>query len=114
MAAGRHKTGGRQRGTPNKTTKALRDMVLGALDDVGGQQYLAQMSREQPAAFMTLLGKVLPTTLAGEPSAPILNRIELVAVPPKPREELPAPNGSDKTGEVRFFPPHATAERRDQ
>src|SRR4030095_9255821 len=101
MAAG-YKTGGRQRGTPNKITKTLREAVLGAFDDVGGQQYLVRMSQEQPAAFMTLLGKMLPMTLTGEPSAPILNRIELVAVPPKPRpEELPAPNGSGATGEVR-------------
>ena len=61
---------------------------------------------------MTLLGKVLPMTLAGEPSAPILNRIELIAVSPKPRpEELPAPNGGIEMGEVRLFP---TVEGRDQ
>jgi hypothetical protein len=69
MAAGR-KTGGRQKGTPNKMSKALKDMVLGALDDVGGQQYLARMSQEQPKAFMALLGRVLPTTSE--------NRVELV------------------------------------
>ena len=38
--------GGRQKGTPNKMSKALKDMVLGALDDVGGQEYLARMSQE--------------------------------------------------------------------
>src|SRR5215468_9757638 len=70
--------GGRQKGTPNKMSKALKDMVLGALDDVGGQEYLARMSQEQPGAFMTLLGKVLPTTLAGEPGAPLTNRIEVL------------------------------------
>ena len=84
MAAG-HKTGGRRKGTPNKTTKALRDMILGALDDVGGQRYLARMSEEQPAAFMTLLGKVLPTTLASEQnSPPRITRIEVVPVFPPP------------------------------
>jgi hypothetical protein len=51
-------------------SKALRDMVLGALDDVGGQKYLARMSQEQPTAFMALLGRVLPTTSE--------NRVELV------------------------------------
>jgi hypothetical protein len=110
MAAGR-KTGGRQKGTPNKITKTLREAVLGAFDDAGGQQYLVRMSQEQPAAFMTLLGKVLPMTLAGEPSAPILNRIELVAVPPKPRpEELPAPNSSGQDGRGSPLP----VEGRDQ
>jgi hypothetical protein len=70
MAAGR-KTGGRTGGTPNKTTRALRDMILGALDD-GGRQYLARQAEQNPTAFMTLLGKVLPTQLAGAPEQPIL------------------------------------------
>lgn len=66
MAIGR-KTGGRKKGTPNKVTGALKDMILGALTANGGQTYLEQQARENPVAFMTLLGKVLPTTLtAGE------------------------------------------------
>src|SRR4051812_15148290 len=40
-------------------------MVLGALDDAGGQQYLAAQAQANPAAFMTLLGKVLPLQLTG-------------------------------------------------
>lgn len=55
---------GRKKGSQNKITKALKDMILGALDDAGGQKYLAAMAIEEPAAFMTLIGKVLPTTLA--------------------------------------------------
>lgn len=31
--------GGRQAGTPNKVTKALKDMILGALDEAGGEEY---------------------------------------------------------------------------
>jgi hypothetical protein len=54
---------GRPKGSPNKTTKALKDMILGALDDVGGQKYLAKQAIENPIAFMGLIGKVLPTTL---------------------------------------------------
>lgn len=59
MAAG-HKTGGRVKGTPNKTTKALKEMILGALDDAGGQAYLKAQAARNPAAFLTLVGKVLP------------------------------------------------------
>lgn len=62
---------GRKKGTPNKTTKALKEMILGALDEKGGQAYLARQAEENPVAFMTLLGKVLPTTLAGDPNAPL-------------------------------------------
>ena len=88
MAAGR-KTGGRQKGTPNKMTTALKEMILGALDDVGGRDYLARMAEQQPAAFMTLLGKVLPTTLAGDSDSPmqtIITRMEIVAVDPPARD----------------------------
>jgi hypothetical protein len=35
-------------------------MIAGALQDVGGQQYLAQQARSNPTAFMTLVGKTLP------------------------------------------------------
>jgi len=63
---------GRPKGSANKVTKALKEMVLGALDDAGGQEYLAKQAKENPAAFMTLLGKVLPMQLAGDPDgAPI-------------------------------------------
>ena len=40
-------------------------MILGALADVGGQDYLARQADENPVAFMGLLGKVLPLQLAG-------------------------------------------------
>ena len=54
---------GRPKGSQNKATKALKDMILGALDDAGGQDYLRRQSIENPTAFMTLIGKVLPTTI---------------------------------------------------
>ena len=87
---GAPKTGGREKGTPNKITAALKDMILGALDAAGGQDYLVRMAAEQPAAFMTLLGKVLPTTLAGDKGSPlaVVNRIELVPVEPQRRDDL--------------------------
>ena len=65
MAAGR-KTGGRQKGSPNKLTKQLKDMILQALDDSGGVEYLKQTAIEHPTAFLTLVGKVLPLQVSGE------------------------------------------------
>jgi hypothetical protein len=46
-------------------------MVIGALQDVGGRQYLAARAIDTPTAFMALLGKILPTQLTGENGAPI-------------------------------------------
>lgn len=59
---------------PNKENKALRDMILQALTDQpgGGVEYLKVQAVENPGPFMTLLGKVLPTTLANDSSAPLV------------------------------------------
>jgi len=51
---------GRKAGTPNKVTKQLKDMILGALDEAGGLNYLVAQAHDNPNAFLTLVGKVLP------------------------------------------------------
>jgi hypothetical protein len=50
---------------PNKFTKELKDMILGALSSAGGEKYLVKQAEENPTAFLTLVGKVLPMTLSG-------------------------------------------------
>ena len=60
---------GRPKGTPNKTTTELRDAVLAALDGVGGVAYLQQLAHTHPAVFGSLLGRLLPTQLAGDVEA---------------------------------------------
>lgn len=79
--AGLPKTGGRQKGTPNKLNADIKGMIIEALSNKGGARYLERQADENPAAFMTLLGKVLPTTLASDPDNPpsLVARIELVA-----------------------------------
>ena len=71
MAAGR-KTGGRQKGSLNKNTRQLKDMVLQALDESGGVEYLKKRAIDNPAAFMTLVGKVLPLQVTGENGGPVV------------------------------------------
>jgi len=61
---------GRKKGVPNKTTKALKEMILGALDQAGGQAYLASQADENPSAFLALIGKVLPSEIKAEHSGP--------------------------------------------
>lgn len=51
---------GRPKGSPNKTTKALKDMILEALGQKGGIDYLVEQAEVNPTAFLTLVGKVLP------------------------------------------------------
>lgn len=57
---------GRPKGAVNKTTAAVKDMILQALDNKGGVGYLERQADENPTAFLTLVGKVLPMQLTGE------------------------------------------------
>lgn len=78
MARGQ-KTGGRKKGTPNKTTQALKDAVLEAAalaGDKGGLVgYLQTQAKLNPAPFMALLGKVLPMQVGGEDGGPLVVKI---------------------------------------
>jgi hypothetical protein len=73
---------GRKAGIPNKNNQQLRDMILNALDKSGGEDYLVEQAQKNPTAFLTLIGKVLPTTIAGDKNNPInsTSRIEVVLV----------------------------------
>jgi len=54
---------GRKKGSPNKVTTALKEMIIGALDDAGGREYLTKQAKENPASFLTLIGKYIPSEL---------------------------------------------------
>ena len=65
---GHAKRGGRVKGVPNKTTVALKEAILAALEAAhakGAVGYLTQQAKENPGAFMTLVGKVLPMQVGG-------------------------------------------------
>ena len=57
--------GGRQKGTPNKVTGTLRQMISQALTELGGVKYLKEVALEDPKAFCSLLGRTLPTQVTG-------------------------------------------------
>ena len=65
------KTGGRQKGTPNKITRDIREAVLQSFEIVGGAQYLAEQARLNPTAYLSLVGKVLPMQVTGEGGGPV-------------------------------------------
>lgn len=54
---------GRKAGTPNKVTKQLKEQILGALEAKDGQAWFEARMDDQPAAFMALLGKILPSEM---------------------------------------------------
>lgn len=72
MAKGGKRAGaGRPKGSLDKNNKQLREMILEALEAKGGAAYLADQAEKSPAAFMGLLGKVLPTQLTGDGGGPV-------------------------------------------
>jgi ubiquinone biosynthesis protein UbiJ len=81
MAVGK-KTGGRKKGTPNKTTTAIKEMVIDALDKAGGVNYLLTQAADNPTAFLTLVGKVLPLQVQGDPDHPLIHEIRRRVVRP--------------------------------
>ena len=84
---GQPKTGGRQKGTPNKMTQTIRAALEEALNRAGGVEYLLRQSEENPQAFMTLLGKIIPqqvhNELTGANGGPIQNEVRINLVRPK-------------------------------
>lgn len=58
-------------------------MILGALNTVGGEGYFQQQAIDNPTAFMSLVGKILPKELElsgkdGQPLFPTDITIKLV------------------------------------
>ena len=58
---------GSRKGIPNKATGELKAMILQALDNAGGVEYLERKANDPrtASAFMGLIGKVLPMTIQG-------------------------------------------------
>ena len=54
------KTGGRQKGTPNKTTRDMKAAIMEAFERAGGVDYLHALANDEPRTFATLLAKVMP------------------------------------------------------
>ena len=76
---------GRPKGSPNKTTAIIKDAIIQAATNAGDGDmvaYLTQQARLNPGPFMSLLGKVLPMQIAGDPDSPIVHVIERRIVRP--------------------------------
>jgi hypothetical protein len=80
-------TGGSRKGAPNKVTAELKDMILGALQNAGGIDYLTERAQDPKtaSAFLTLVGKTLPMTVKGpgEGGAHVFQKIVVEVVKAK-------------------------------
>src|SRR3954451_7820424 len=72
MAApkGTQPPGGSRKDIPNKISADVRAMVLAALDRAGGEDYLLEQATANPRAFLSLVGRLIPTRVTGQDDAP--------------------------------------------
>ena len=69
---GHKKTGGRQKGTPNKTGGPIKQAIADAFAAVGGVEYLIGLAKgptPDRALFCTLVGKLVPAELKLDPES---------------------------------------------
>jgi len=80
---------------PNKVGADIKEIVTTALNMIGGARYLAKHAEKNPAAFMGLVGKVLPLQLhASGGGALLLEQLLMAAQALRERAQtaaLPAP-----------------------
>ena len=82
--AKRPKTGGRRKGTPNKSTLAIREAMLSVFADLQattGREngHFLDWALGNATDFYKLTSRLLPLQVAGEDGGPVITRIELVA-----------------------------------
>lgn len=57
---GTPKTGGRHKGTPNKTTAAAKEAIALAFDGIGGVPELVEWAKENRTEFYKLYARLIP------------------------------------------------------
>lgn len=86
MAAGR-KTGGRRKGTPNKTTATIKEAITSVYADLQaetGQEHghFLAWAKDSPTEFYKLAAKLIPIQLGGDPDNPVIHEIRRSIVRP--------------------------------
>jgi hypothetical protein len=63
---------GRPKGALDHGNAAIRELIVMALDKVGGVDYLATVAASHPPAFLALIGKVMPLQVTGAEGQPLI------------------------------------------
>jgi len=101
---GRRPGAGRPKGALNGENAEIREMIIGALSQVGGQAYLAERAITHPVAFLALIGRVLPLQVAAAGDRPLVvdfkwaDEVETTAAEAQPRTIDVETNDQDERG----------------
>jgi len=71
---------GKPKGATTKINADVKAMILEALHHAGGAEYLCMQAYDNPKAFLALVGRVLPLSLASPDGGPLAG---VVLVPMK-------------------------------
>lgn len=78
------KTGGRKKGTPNKTTQAAKEAIALVASELGGAARLVEWVKEDPTNerifWKDIYTKLLPLQVGGDPANPLKASLEVVFV----------------------------------
>ena len=77
IKGGKREGAGRRKGVPNKLTMDIKKAIHAAFDKAGGENYLYHLSQTDPRTFCTLLGKTVPTAIAGDEESPVKHVLEI-------------------------------------
>ena len=72
MHADGSKSGGRQKGSPNLATGAVKEAIVGAFHEVGGKEWLIRLAggdRHDRAMFCRMVEKIVPGELKIDPDS---------------------------------------------
>ncbi len=76
FAPGKAKTAGRQKGTPNKLTRAFRDAVQTVYGAIGGDAAFARWAKKNPTEYYKIAARLIPSEVQqlgkdGKPVDPV-------------------------------------------
>ena len=57
---------GKPRGAVNKAGAEVKTMLIEALSEIGGKDYLIAKAKSHPAPFLALIGKLIPSEVKAE------------------------------------------------
>lgn len=79
---GKREGAGRPKGSLDKGNALIREMIVKALDEAGGVEYLVETARSHPAAFLSLIGKTMPLQVTGDGGGPLQAKVSVEFVNP--------------------------------
>ncbi len=67
---------GRPKGSVNKVTAAVKELLRESLDEVGGKDYLVELARNEPKVYGSLIGRLIPNEVVG--TLDLTHKLEIV------------------------------------